>query len=318
MCKKTSKLSVAVLFVMAIALSFSGCADKDGTSYMLEMEYTENFKIMQLADVQVSTVKECDDAFAEIEKLVAREKPNLIVSTGDNIYIPKGKKILEAFISHMESLETPWATVFGNHDQAWISKNFMAKRFMKAEHCLFLKGESNIHGVGNYVINLKSANNIVYSLFMIDSNMYAAGGGYTGIRPNQIKWYERAVNKLTELNNNQVVPSLAFFHIPLHEFADAKASLDAGESTGFAIFNEEVGAAKKNTGFFNKALELNSTKAIICGHDHKNNCDINYKGIHLVYGLKSSRCDYHDSALLGATMITLTSAGFVVENACFE
>lgn len=318
MGKKTSKLLMAAVFVTAIALSFSGCADKDGTSYMLEMQFTENFKIMQLADVQVSTVEECDDAFAEIEKLVAREQPNLIVATGDNIYNPKGKKILEAFILHMESLKTPWATVFGNHDQAWISKNFMAKRFMKAEHCLFLKGEGGIHGVGNYVINLKSANDFVYSLFMIDSNMYAAGGGYTGIRPNQIKWYERAVNKLTELNNNQVVPSLAFFHVPLHEFADAKASFDAGESEGFAIFKEDVDCAKKNSGFFNKALELNSTKAIICGHDHENNCDINYKGIHLVYGLKSSRCDYHDSAMLGATVITLTSEGFTVENAYFQ
>ncbi|MCH5166121.1 MAG: metallophosphoesterase [Clostridiales bacterium] len=288
--------------------------------YMLQADYVDNFKIMQLADVQARTAEECNDAFTDIQKLVEKEKPNLIVLTGDNIEVPQSEDVLTALISNMESLNTAWAPVFGNHDaEGVLTKDFMAEKFIASEHCLFYKGEQDVDGVGNFVINLTTeSNKIIYSLFLIDSNMYS-NGGYDSIHANQIEWYERAVNRLTEINKNKVVPSLTFFHIPLHEFNDAKASYERGESHGsFATFNEQMCPGVENTGFFNVAKELNSTKAIFCGHDHINNCDIEYLGIHLVYGLKSSKCSYYDRSLLGATMITLTSDAMEIRNSFFE
>ena len=327
------RIAILALTLSAIftSLLFNGCTQLFNVStqaefkelqfedYMLQIEYVDNFKIMQLADIQANTSEKCDNAFIDIKKLVDKEKPNLIVLTGDNVEIPKSEDVFYTLIANMESLKTPWAAVFGNHDsEGVLSKNFMAEKFIEAENCLFYKGEQGVDGVGNYVINLTTARNkIAYSLFMLDSNRYAKGG-YDSIHENQIEWYERAVNKLTELNENKVVPSLAFFHIPLQEFIYAKESLDRDESEGFAVFNEEVSPGVINTGFFSKAQELKSTKGIFCGHDHINNCDINYQGIHLVYGLKSSKCSYYNSSLLGATTITLTTDDIEIRNSYFE
>ena len=120
------------------------------------------------------------------------------------------------------------------------------------------------------------------------------------------------------MNVNKTVPSLAYSHIPLHEFADAKESFEKGESDGFANFNEGVYPGKENTGFFSKAKELESTKAIFCAHDHVNNCDIEYQGIHLVYGLKSSRLSYYNNDLLGATITNISKNGITISNSYFK
>ena len=321
MAKKLTKIFIVVLLAILMLPVFCGCEASGSASYMLSLNYAENFKIMQLADIQAETLEDCEEAFINIKKLVEKEKPNLIVLTGDNIYNPKNSKVLEALIENMESFNIPWAPVFGNHDATvYLSKSYMASRFVKAKHCLFASGEFGIGGLGNYVINLTTpSGETKYSLFLIDSNMYnIVGSGYDAIHKGQIRWYERAVNKITRMNNGTVVPSLAFFHIPLKEYATAKALYENGQLEGYGTFNEEVDGAHKNTGFFAKAKELGSTKAIFCGHDHVNNCCIDYQGIKLAYGLKSSRNDYHNEDLLGATIITLTSNNIEIENSYFD
>lgn len=324
MLKKLAIIFACLLLTLTLPV---GCKQKEEEyskdlweDYMLQLDYVDNFKIMQLADIQAHTAEACNEAFVDIKTHVEKEKPNLFVLTGDNIEIPESEEVLTALISNMESLNIPWAPVFGNHDaEGVLTKELMAEKFVAAEHCLFYKGADGVDGVGNYVVNLTAKNNkIVYSLFLIDSNMYDGADGYDWIHENQIEWYESAVNLLTEINKNKVVPSLAFFHIPLHEFNDAKTSYENGESTGgYAIFNEGVFPGTINSGFFDKAKELDSTKAIICGHEHANTCNIEYLGIRLVYGLKSSRNSYYDSSLLGTTIITLTNE-VEIHNSFFE
>ena len=62
----------------------------------------------------------------------------------------------------------------------------------------------------------------------------------------------------------------------------------------------------ENEKYFNKALELGSTKAFIFGHDHINNLVLNYKGINLCYGLKSGRTSYYNNEMLGGNLYTIT------------
>ncbi len=318
---KVFAMSLALVFMLPI---FCACKKIKLPEYMLDMDYKEGFKIMQLADVQVANSDECLDAFVDISEMVEREKPDLIVLTGDNIYIPESDEVLLTFISCMEALETPWAPVFGNHDaEGVLTKEYMAEKFTSAEHCLFHSGEEGVDGVGNYVINLKKKNKIMFSLFLIDSNMYHGDDHsvYDTIHANQVEWYERAVGILKKYNGKNPPLSLAFFHIPLFEYADAWESLKNGESTGTATMKEDypvVYPGYENTGLFEKAKELKSTIGFFCGHDHINNCDILYEGIHMVYGLKSSRYSYYDPTMLGATTITLTKSGIEIKNTHFE
>ena len=64
---------------------------------------------------------------------------------------------------------------------------------------------------------------------------------------------------------------------------------------------------------FDTAVELGSTKAMFCGHDHYNNQSLEYKGIRLTYGYS---IDYlvmpgieNDTEQRGATLIVIDKQG---------
>lgn len=315
---------LAVVFVI-FACSACGCdkaIERDENSFYLA--YKEDFKIMQLADIQVGTIAACNDAFDEIDKMVENEKPDLIVLTGDNIDYYSEQGTFETLVKQIEKYNIFWAPVFGNHDDeqdesSKITKDFMACAFENAEYCLFNRGPKNITGVGNYVINLINSKQtrIVFSLIFMDSNTYRTYGDVSGwdyIYPDQIAWYEEAVNGITLQNHNVIAPSLAFFHIPLMEFETAKALQQQNGNLGWGELREEMGVPLENTGLFEKMKELASCKAVICGHAHINNCDLLYEGIHLICGLKSSRYSYYNEDMLGCTVFTLNKDGFKSKN----
>ena len=320
-------LMLTVLFVILVC-SACGCdkaIERDENSFYLV--YREDFKIMQLADIQAGTIAACNDAFDEIDKMVANENPDLIVLTGDNIDYYSEQGTFETLVNRIEKYNVYWAPVFGNHDDEQdellgINKDYMARAFENAEHCLFNRGPQDITGVGNYVINLinDKQTQIVYSLILMDSNTYRTYGDISGwdyIYPDQIAWYEETVNGITCQNHNVTVPSLAFFHIPLMEFETAKALQLQNGNLGWGELREEMGAPLENTGLFAKMKELDSCLAVICGHAHINNCDLFYEGIHLICGLKSSRYSYYNEDMLGCTVFTLNKDGFKSKNVEF-
>ena len=53
---------------------------------------------------------------------------------------------------------------------------------------------------------------------------------------------------------------------------------------------------------------------MFCGHDHINNSVIDYEGVILGYGVKSTWEIYHDDDILGYCLITLTDADFSLDN----
>lgn len=329
-------ISLLVLSVLIVTLVFSliGCnkiIERDENSFYLT--YKDNFKIMQLADIQVPSVEACNEAFKEIDKMVYGEKPDLIVLTGDNIDWYADKGTFEALVRHMDKYSVNWAPVFGNHDDEQdpsfgVTKQYMAEVFNTSEYCLFNVGSQDVNGVGNYVINLtdEKQTKIEFSLIFMDSNTYRTYDledgsdsidGWDYIYPNQIDWYEQSINNITKQNHNKSVKSLTFFHIPLMEFETAKELQLNNGNLGWGELREEMGAPMENTGLFDKMKELNSCVGVICGHAHINNCDLLYEGIHLICGLKSSRYSYYNEDMLGCTVYTLNDGEFVAKNIGF-
>ena len=94
---------------------------------------------------------------------------------------------------------------------------------------------------------------------------------------------------------NSDIKSAAFFHIPLTEQRDAWYEYrDAGyQNTENVELIYGVAGESGNVVFcgmhednlFETMLELGSTKAIFCGHDHDNNFSIDYKGIRFTYSM---------------------------------
>lgn len=162
----------------------------------------------------------------------------------------------------------------------------------------------------------------------------AVGTKYDYIKQNQIDWYEWVVKGVTKANGDVVVPSSAYFHIPLPEFnigyaiyekkleevhngkikdEKGKYIIDGREVVEgmFGLNREDICSPYYNSGFFAKMLELDSTKDVIVGHDHVNNSSVVYKGIRLTYGLKTGDGCYWDSTgnVSGGTIITINNDG---------
>lgn len=193
-----------------------------------------------------------------------------------------------------------------------------------------IKGESNFLINVFKGEDAKAQGDVAYSLVMLDSNMYPEGENlaltdwiYDWIGEDQIQWYKWAIEGLQSIKPD--IQTSAFFHIALQEFADmyyadrlAKgldipSQIDQSKLLPVSNFQGTVCESDKietetvddgytvgiyyqgkNTGFYDMAVSLGSTKSIFIGHDHINTIRGYYgtagKEIYLSYGLS---CGYH-------------------------
>ena len=295
----------------------------------MEKNPDEDFVILNLTDIQLSD----DEVYGEmgdrsnamIAKLIDEQDPDLITLTGDNAWDTMAYMEL---VDYIDSFGIPWAPVMGNHDgQGCISEEWCARLFMDAENCLFEFGPEDM-GYGNYIINITENDEIIHTLFMMDShgskNYKDADGNvfndYDHFWPDQIKWYKWAVNGIAD-EAGKVVESTVFMHIPVYEYKTAWAEAWDEEAdcfhpeyaeTSFGRNNETACPAPVNNGFFSVCKELGSTKNMVCGHDHVNCSSILYDGIRLTYGLKLGEGCYFEEGMTGGTTLTINSQGSVL------
>ena len=263
-------------------------------------------------------------ALNAVASMVTAEKPDLVVITGDTAYpVPfqagtfNNLSSAKIFATLMEKLGVYWVICFGNHDTEAYSRYSREEisKFYEGEdlkYCLFESGDAEVDGYGNQVINIKNTKGVItQSLYLFDSHSYINGDilglrwQYDNIHQNQVDWYKNTVNALNEQNQKKLdelgikeksdIKSAAFFHIPLDEQREAwyeyanngfedteNAKLVYGVAgEGSKIVYSGVGEDE----LFETMLELGSTKAVFCGHDHYNNFSIDYKGIRLTYGM---------------------------------
>jgi len=333
------------ILVVIITLSLSSCGGAkihskkyigtpSNTVWFEEDEYHSDFnstlvkkdgkdyKILLLADIQVDkeNKKGKKHAFGLIDKLVAATNPDFIVSLGDNTQGYHSDIMAKKLSNHIAKFNIPWAVVLGNHDsEGRRGRPWFGNHYEASKNSLFKYGPSNIHGVGNFTVQLKDENgDIIYSFVMFDSNTYReyeGGEGYDFIHRDQINWYEWQIKGISaaqygEFNpeENKVVPSICFFHIPLLEFDDAAKAVKNGDINAANVIGENkegVASAKLNSGLFDVMKRLKSTTHVYCGHDHINNMSVDWQGIKLSYGLKTGRTSYHDEGMQGGTLVTI-------------
>jgi metallophosphoesterase superfamily enzyme len=113
-----------------------------------------------------TTITPCNQSDNVTSSLVGRvldaEKPSLVVFTGDQLngqgtsWDPKS--VLAKFATTVTDRGIPWAAVFGNHDdESGVSKEDQMKLMRALPYSLVEPGPSDVHGVGNYVLKVRSA-----------------------------------------------------------------------------------------------------------------------------------------------------------------
>lgn len=313
----------------------------DSEDYIeLEKQPGEDFKILNLADIQLSDTKAYDDygtyTWELITKLVEDHQPDLITLSGDNAWDTMA--YLET-IEFIDSFDIPWAPVMGNHDgEGCISEAWAAYNLVQAENCLFQFGPEDM-GYGNYIINITENGEIVHTLFMMDTHdsdeFVLEDGtvveGYDHLWSNQQKWYEWAVKGIENLAG-KTVESTVIMHIPAYEYIEAweMVSIESDESE-MGVLNPEYAdiaggrcyelscPSPVNNGFFDLCKELGSTKTMLVGHDHVNDYYVIYEGIKLAYAVKSGFGSYWRDDMIGGTTITINEAGnAILENHYYD
>lgn len=330
--------------------------DEDGEKYFLSDRDIKIMHLTDIHIGGGFMSKGVDEkALNAVATMVTAEKPDLVIATGDIAFpVPymagtfnnfSGAK---AFANLMESLGVYWTVTFGNHDAeaySYFDREAMGKFYEKEEykHCLFSAGPEDVDGFGNHVIEVKNSDGIITQAFvMIDSQAYVDNtiiasikGEYDNIHENQVEWYEAEIKRMNKENAEAIrklqgdengglwetygtVKTLAFFHIPLVEMADAWYAFEEGgfkDTEDFKFIDGILGEGGRRVycglgddSMFEKMLELDSTKAMFNGHDHYNSTTFEYKGIQFSYGYSIDYFAYSgidkEGSQRGCTVIT--------------
>lgn len=281
---------------------------------MLRFNSDHKFKIMQIADTQeIPAVS--PDTLSLINNALDREKPDLVIFTGDQIkgYSKKFKKdptiiegTIDTLVEPIAKRNIPFMVTYGNHDaQCGVDNRGQYKFYAKYDN--FISGDlRNADDVGTADIQIYSSteDKPVFELYIIDSHGKAKdGAGYAPVDKKQIEWYVSRREQL-KAENGDYLPSLVFQHIPVPEFFDVikkvpKGTKDAVPAYGeheneYFVLNDETiaeggfmlespASPDVNTGEFETMSEKGDVLGIYVGHDHNNSFVVKYKGVDLGY-----------------------------------
>lgn len=295
--------------------------------------------ILQLTDIQVIDASQCrgekrlrddekkawanekieNNCYNHIRSLVTQTNPDLILITGDIVYgeFDDSGKVLSEFIDFMDSFKLPWAPIFGNHDnESLIGIDRQCEMYEHGAYCIFKRG--TVTGNSNYTIGLVANEKLKTIIYMIDTHGCVKEKGiYLDQLLEMQSKAKRAATKCGE-----VPQGFMAMHIPVDIFR--KAEYEKGYTTdetslyilgvdkkaidgdfGFSLENETIHSYIPTNEEFNKTLKVCNINGIFAGHFHNKSTCINYKGIKLVYGLKTGQYDYHVAGQVGGTLITL-------------
>ena len=263
-----------------------------------------------------ATDKMDERCYNYITELVNATHPDLILLTGDIIYgefDDNGSALLK-FIAFMESLQIPWAPIFGNHDnESKMGADWQCQQLEAAQYCLF--EQKTLTGNGNYSVAIAQGGEVKRVFYMLDTNGCGAASsqslsnGHTktsvGLGEDQIEWYTEEITAVKAVAPNVKI-SFAY-HIQAAIFGKAyekygfnqavleqDVNLDLRADTASTDFGY-IGRQMKNpwdedfTIF--KGMKALGADSIFVGHEHCNSASVVYEGVRFQFGQKTSEYD---------------------------
>lgn len=270
------------------------------------------FKIMQIADVQEGA-RVSPDTIRLMRLAIKKEKPDLIVFTGDQIYgvhpsFYKGDKLnnaintIKELIKPIEEAEVPFAVTFGNHDcQVGLSNAEQAEIYNQSPFCIHGEYASE-DDKGTFRIPLFSEDEHIFDIYLIDSNGQTLSGEYLPVSEKQLQWFKEEREKAME--NGFYTNGLVFQHIPVPEFFNVlkqvkfttKGAVESFRTmkNKFWVLSDEIikqggfmgespAIPDRNSGELDVLSEKGNILALAVGHDHINSFVAPYKNLKLIY-----------------------------------
>ena len=262
-------------------------------------------KIMHITDTHYS-FENVDASVRLLEIACDREMPDVVIVTGDNVdNYPEAKdtkKLIDRLMSVFDERNIPAAITFGNHDseRGAMSREELMAYYNTHKSSISVDDGVELSGCGTYNIPVHASDSdkVKFNLWIFDSNDYDDEGHYGCVLPDQVEWYKKRSDELTQANDGNKVYSLAFQHmivedvyralkmtkirVPFsyHHMYDKKRfySFDP-KGVNFGTLTETPCSGYHNYGQFDAMVEKGDVLAMFSGHDHTNAFGVKYKGI---------------------------------------
>lgn len=250
------------------------------------------FRIAQVTDVHLNHYPFDDNdeqILSDIFNAIQHIQPDLIMITGDfsNSYNnPEELGIMTGFFEFLNKFDIPKAITYGNHDTEFeLSRQDAEKLFNKVvKNKVIRKHEKIVGDLTQYVIEVNDARGFLNRvLYVMDTGHVAPGPMKTNdwILPKQVEWFREASKEYKALKDN-----LLFIHIPIPEYLRAKDQIVSGT---LLEPDQLISTSRVNTGLFSELLFSDQIYGVFCGHNHLNNAELLWEGIHLFYGMFSGK-----------------------------
>ena len=340
-----------------------GASVEEICDFVIEAPAGKDVKVLQITDTQfvnydkvshgAASADNLYDVYTEanfgknaldyIQKAFDSVKPDFIIMTGDNVFgrfDPDGTAF-RALVNKLDSLKTPWAAVYGNHDnESEMGALWQNEQLSNSQYGMFLQGVTD--GNGNYTVGIKQNGTVKRVFCMMDTNAcelaHEAEANHvtttTGFTDDQIAWFKRTLSAIKEADATVKV-SMAY-HVPNYGYMQAKSQYATEESkidTHYYTLGLDIAAKAGDFGSYNvltsgtfdtfdyvddkvklyggeglvEIFKNNNVDSVFCGHEHQVSTSINYEGIRWTFGLKTGIYDIPEWKNLGGTAITLNS-----------
>lgn len=307
--------------------------------FVVEVPVGKDPVILQLSDTQIidagqtrpgrdgvywdwwATDKREERCYQYVRETIEATNPDFIFITGDVIYgeFDDNGSVWLDFIDFMDSFETPWSVVFGNHDnESKMGVDWQCEQLEKAEYCLF--EQKTLSGNGNYSVGIMQGEKLTRAFYLLDSNGCSNASAeslvnghtypnFVGFKQDQIDWY---TNQITTLKSQSPDTKISFaYHIQQAIFGKAYAKYGFNQAEKYQDINIDtmtdktegdfgyIGRQMKgpwdtNYSVYNGMKKL-GTDSIFVGHEHCNSSSVVYEGIRFQFGQKSSEYDRFNS-----------------------
>lgn len=267
------------------------------------------FKIMQIADVQ-EDIPVNPDTIKLIDLALEKEKPDLVVFTGDQIqgystcYLKDAEKKVEqcidAFLYPLVKRSIPFCFTFGNHDDdCRVEKAKQVSMYNKYDNCVMGDDEDRFEE-GTFSLKIKDSlgEKNIFALYLLDTGKMQKNGAYAPIKPETVEWLKMQKSK------NGYLPAMLFQHIPFPEYYDViekcsmfkKGAVEAFKSRKNTYYvlpkegaekgefmKESPACPEVNNGEFEEIKKDGDIFACFVGHDHNNSYRRRLDGIDIGY-----------------------------------